>query len=96
MQETQYKVIPTSSGGYIIQNESEKYLIHKSKLQAKGNYRPAPYCLKDMSNNKHISGMFYESKDYPTFTYYQEDNRIDITINTDRAYKTIRPKHAKK
>ena len=85
--------------GYILTNKTEKYLIHKSIKkyeEGKDNKKYAPYYLKDLNTNKHISGLFITQKENPTFTYYTDDKRIDITINSTEAVKSIRPKKQKK
>jgi hypothetical protein len=90
----EYIAVATNQG-YILTNEKEKYLIHKSiKIgkDNKENKKFAPYCLRNLDTNKHITGMFQTLAETPTFTYYTESERVDITIRMDKAYKTIKPK----
>ena len=84
----QYEATPTKTGGYILTNESEKLLLHKSVLKTKGgSIKYAPYCLKDIEQNKHLTGVFVDFKttttDIPTFYYADEEYKYNIKVDAE-------------
>jgi hypothetical protein len=84
--------------GYILINGAEKYLIHQSikSTDPKKNKKYSPFYLKDLNLNKHITGLFTTgTQENPIFTYYTNDERIDIQIIKTIAIKTIKPKKKK-
>ena len=92
----EYEVKPTSQQGYILSNESEKLLIHKSLLAGGGAVKYAPYCLKDITTGKHLTGMFVSTKtEIPTFYYYQDNYKYTIVVNEEEQ-KALIKKHKKK
>lgn len=91
----EYEVKATSKQGYILTNNQEKLLIHKSLLAGGGAVKYAPYCLKDIPTNKHLTGMFVSTKtETPQFYYYQDNFKYTITINEEEN-KAIILKHKK-
>ena len=92
----EYEVKPTSQQGYILSNESEKLLIHKSLLAGGGAVKYAPYCLKDITTSKHLTGMFVSTKtETPTFYYYQDNYKYTIILDEENQ-KALIKKHKKK
>jgi len=84
--------------GYILINGAEKYLIHQSikSTDPKKNKKYSPFYLKDLNLNNHITGLFTTGTENSTiFTYYTNDERVDIQIIKTIAIKTIRPKKKK-
>jgi len=80
----EYEVKPTSKQGYILTNESEKLLIHKSLLAGGGAIQYAPYCLKDITTGKHLTGMFIsDNTEIPTYWYMDKAKEYIYTIKVD-------------
>lgn len=83
----QYKVKPTSKGGYILTNDNEDLMIHKSLLATSSN-KYAPYCLKDRKTGKHLTGMFVETlTPIPVFYYLDDSNEYKYTIKVDEQHE---------
>lgn len=95
----QYEVKPTSKGGYILTNDTEKLMIHKSLLATSSN-KYAPYCLKDITTGKHLTGMFVETQTpIPTFYYLDKSKEYIYTIKVDEQHDKailIKDKNTKK